>query len=235
MRTKALFLTVALGAAGIATSMAQVYSVNAVGYVNVTIPGGNKFALISNPLIAATNTLDTLFPPTVAPLGSIIYTIVGGGFQVTQNDAFGLGWLDEMGNPAGSTRSVVNGEGFFFYNPDPNAYTITFVGEVPQGNPVVNPIPINFSMRGSKVPQTGLIQTDLGFPASPGDLLQKFNVGTQAYEVYSVDPFAADPALPTDWFGPLGNQLEPTMAIAEGAIVYKPGGAKNWNRNFTVN
>src|SRR6266545_7604189 len=98
MRTKALFLTVALSAAGIATSMAQVYSVNAVGYVNVTIPGGNKFALFSNPLIAATNTLNSLFPPTQAPLGSIIYTIVGGGFQVTQNDNFGAGWLDEVGD-----------------------------------------------------------------------------------------------------------------------------------------
>lgn len=235
MRTKALFLTVALSAAGIATSMAQVYSVNAVGYVNVTIPGG-KFALLSNPLIGATNTINALFPPTQAPLGAFIYTIVGGGFQVTQNDAFGLGWLDEMTNPAGDTRSIGNGEGFFFWNPDPTTpYTITFVGEVAQGNPVSNPIPINFSMRGSKVPQTGLVQTDLGFPSSPGDLLQKFDVAMQRYDVYSVDPFASDPATPADWYGPLGTPLEPTMAVAEGAIVYKPGGAKTWNRNFTVN
>ena len=37
MRTKTLLLTAALCAAGIATSKAQVYSVNAVGYVNTAL------------------------------------------------------------------------------------------------------------------------------------------------------------------------------------------------------
>ena len=47
MRTKTLLLTAALSAAGIASSMAQVYSVNAVGYVNTPLVTG--FNLISNP------------------------------------------------------------------------------------------------------------------------------------------------------------------------------------------
>ena len=48
MRTKTLLLTAALSAAGIATSMAQVYSANAVGYVNKLIPTG--FSMIANPV-----------------------------------------------------------------------------------------------------------------------------------------------------------------------------------------
>jgi hypothetical protein len=61
MRTKALLLAAAFAAAGVATSVAQVYSVNAVGYVNVTLPPG--FSLVSNPLNAGTgnNTVSKLF------------------------------------------------------------------------------------------------------------------------------------------------------------------------------
>ncbi len=60
MRTKTVILIAAVCAAGAATSMAQVFSVNAVGYVNKVIPAGG-FAMVSNPLRAATNTIDALF------------------------------------------------------------------------------------------------------------------------------------------------------------------------------
>src|SRR5205823_7441370 len=59
MRTKALLLAAAFAAAGVATSMAQVYSVNAVGYVNVTVDSG--FNMVANPLTAADNTVGNLF------------------------------------------------------------------------------------------------------------------------------------------------------------------------------
>ena len=52
---KALLFMAALGAAGIATSVAQSFSVNAVGFVNQTIP--NNFSMIANPFKNATNTL----------------------------------------------------------------------------------------------------------------------------------------------------------------------------------
>src|SRR5947207_10303632 len=48
MRTKTLLLTAALAAAGAASAMAQnVYSVNAVGYANVSVPSG--FSMIACP------------------------------------------------------------------------------------------------------------------------------------------------------------------------------------------
>src|SRR3982751_6594621 len=59
MRTIALLLAAAFAAAGVATSMAQVYSVNAVGYVNVNIDPG--FSMVSNPLNAADNSIQALF------------------------------------------------------------------------------------------------------------------------------------------------------------------------------
>src|SRR3989304_4197401 len=60
MRTKTLLLTAVVSAAGIATSMAQVFSVNAVGYVSKPLQAG-KFHLIANPLIASDNSIGKLF------------------------------------------------------------------------------------------------------------------------------------------------------------------------------
>ena len=54
MRTKTLFLTAALSAVGMATSMAQtVYSVNIVGYINLPVVHG--LSLVANQLNAAPN------------------------------------------------------------------------------------------------------------------------------------------------------------------------------------
>src|SRR5689334_14692664 len=49
MRTKTLLLTAALSAAGLLPSMAQVFSVNAVGYVNQSVPA-NGLAILAVPL-----------------------------------------------------------------------------------------------------------------------------------------------------------------------------------------
>src|SRR6478672_7317898 len=46
MRTKTLLLTAALAAVGVSSSMAQVYSVNVVGYVNKSVPKG--FYMLAN-------------------------------------------------------------------------------------------------------------------------------------------------------------------------------------------
>ena len=71
MRTKTLILTAALAAAGIATSKAQtVFSVNAVGFVNVPLtPGYNLFC---NPLNATNNSIQSLI--TALPNGTLLLT-----------------------------------------------------------------------------------------------------------------------------------------------------------------
>src|SRR5437763_15367210 len=61
MRTKTLLLTAAVLAAGLGASVAQtVFSVNAVGYVNVTIKPG--YNLICNPLNGSNNVISTVMP-----------------------------------------------------------------------------------------------------------------------------------------------------------------------------
>src|SRR5438046_1261359 len=98
MRTKALLLADAFAAAGVATSMAQIYSVNAVGYVNVTLDAG--FNMVSNPLNAADNTVGGLFKnitPSIPPGFKVfVFNNTTGAFNtVSWND------LDSVFEPAG--------------------------------------------------------------------------------------------------------------------------------------
>src|SRR5689334_21456877 len=128
MRTKTLLLIAAIGAAGAATSMAQVFSVNAVGYVNKTIPK-NSFLLVSNPLKAATNTINALFSPVPAGFQVFIYK-PGVGYDIgTYDDLEGAFLPASVG-----TATLLPGQGVFAKNPTGSDVTITFVGEVQQGN-----------------------------------------------------------------------------------------------------
>src|SRR5439155_26780565 len=61
MRTKTLLLPAALSAAGLASATAQVYSVNAVGYVNVSVPA-HKLAILGVPLNGTNNQMNTTMP-----------------------------------------------------------------------------------------------------------------------------------------------------------------------------
>src|SRR5687767_7926767 len=131
MRTKAILLAAAAVAA-VASSQAQVYSVNAVGYVNKTlVPGYN---LISNPLIAANNTIGSLFNNFQGGPrdGTVVYRFNAGTFQTASYiEVFG-GWSGDAVD-----QTTMPGDGVFVFLPGPTGTeapnkTITFVGEVPQ-------------------------------------------------------------------------------------------------------
>ena len=205
MRTKTLLLTAAVVAAGIATSSAQVFSVNAVGYVNVTVPKG--FSLIANPLKAATNTVGALLAS--APDGVTVYKYGATGFSINGK---------EFGDFANPTQSLNPGEGAFVNNPG-NPFTVTFVGEVSQGA-LTNAIPKGFSIRASIVPQAGQLDTVLGFPVVEGDTVYRFNNATGRYVTHGYE-FGA-------WSSP------PTPAVGEAFFINKFA-AVNWVRNFSVN
>ena len=75
MRTKTTLVAAAILAAGIASSMAQanVYSLNVVGYVNVTVQGGGAYNLIANPLNNTTgNTLTNIFSGPQSPSSQVL-------------------------------------------------------------------------------------------------------------------------------------------------------------------
>lgn len=226
MRTKALLLTAAIGAAGIATSMAQVYSVNAVGYVNLSLawPAGtaSPFAIVANPLNGTDNLISTVIP--TAPDGTIAYLFRGGVYEIIYYTS--PGWS----NPSGPEPTIAPGEAFFLGfdgTVAPNPTVITFVGEVPQGN-LTNSLPTGFSMRSSIVPQSGGVTTVLGLnsnePVVDSDLLFDYNVSTQAYDIYY--------GLGAAGWAP----SEPVIPVAKGFFYQNNGTATlQWGRTFTVN
>jgi hypothetical protein len=196
--------------AGAAALQAQVYSVNAVGYINVTAQPG--FNLLANQLIAADATVPTLMAGV--PDGSIV-------FKYSESTSYEINILDfgEWGIP-GMTLSP--GEGFWLQlPPNATATTITFVGEVPQGN-LTTDLTAGFNLVSSKVPQAGLVSTDLGLPAEEGDAVYTYTAGPEGgYGIAIYDFGAWDPA-------------EPSVGVGEGFWVQKLN-AGTWTRDFSVN
>jgi hypothetical protein len=203
--------------------MAQVFSVNAVGYVNKTILAG-KLALISNPLDAGTgnNTIANLFKG--APDGTQVYKYNGTGFDTATYD------LTDPANPSWVPDSAAKievkpGEGVFVRNGDPKVdYTVTFVGEVPQGK-LDNSYPKGLSIRSSIVPQKGTAD-ELGFKATDGDQINQYVAAKQGYDVFTYD--ATDPAAPV-WNPP----LKP-LDVGESFFL-NAAQAGTWSRTFSVN
>lgn len=186
MNSKTLLLLGIVGAVAASSATAQVYSVNAVGYVNKTIPSG--FSIVSNPLNSGANKLSEVIAS--APIGTTIYKWTGTAFDPSVY--FGT-WSSDF--------TVAPGEGFFVNNVSGAEFVVTFVGEVPTGN-LQNTLPAGFSVKSSIVPQSGLVSTDLGLPVSVGDTVYKFNSVQNAYESF---PFLG-----------VWVSGEPTVAVAEG-------------------
>jgi len=215
MRTKALILTAAVTAAGIATSTAQVFSVNAVGYVNTTIPAG-KFALISNPLTAADNTIGALFGSV--PPGTQLYKF--------RADASGWdqGIFDDIDNAilpeSFANTELLPGEGIFVRNNSNSDFTVTFVGEVPQGD-LTNPVPQGLSVRSSQVPQSGTL-TELGVPGNFEDVVFKWDPANNRYDQSIFDD------IDNDWVP------QRTLGVGEAIFINKKA-AGSWDRSFSVN
>ncbi len=207
MRTKALLGLAALAVSTVVTS-AQVYSLNVVGYYNVTVPA-NSFYMIANQLDTANNTIGALMPSV--PPGTEFYKFAA-GYTGYAFDEFDLAWT-----PNGNA-TLNPGEGGFIKNPTANPLTITFVGEVKQGT-LENALPAGFAIRSSIVPQAGKVTTDLGLPAAAGDELYIYNNG---YTGFAFDEF--DLA----W-----TPTEPTVAVGQAFFVKKVAAA-NWVRTFTV-
>jgi multidrug efflux pump subunit AcrA (membrane-fusion protein) len=214
MRTKTLLLTAALSAAGVASSYAQVYSVNAVGYVNTVLKVG--YNLISNPLNAQDNTIGALFAGL--PIGTQIFKFSGGNYVTATLDEFS-GLYEPL---SARNTTVTPGEGVFVSLPVGSGdTTITFVGEVPQGQ-LNNALPQGLSIRSSMVPQAGNVD-DLLFPKEIGDQIFKYNENTQSYTTFTVDEFTGA------W-----SPLAPILDVGEAVFVSKLA-AGSWNRDFSVN
>jgi hypothetical protein len=215
MRTKTILLLAAAAVAGITATNAQVFSVNAVGYVNKTVPAGG-FALLSNPLNAPTNTISALFGGQV-PEGFqvFLWNTNTHAFQFTSYST-DFGW-----DPLNVADTELKpGQGVFVKNPTAAEVKVTFVGEVPQGNLTTTLVP-GLQIVSSQVPQAGTA-TDLGYTAAQDDKIYQWNTAGQSYSFSQYDAtFGWDPAL---------KPLE----VGDAFFLSKTAGG-SWTRTFNVN
>jgi hypothetical protein len=240
MKTKTLLLTAALTAAGIASSMAQVYSVNAVGYVNVTLKRG--YNLVNNPLSNGGNTLPEILPAnTPLPDDTLVVTFNSSlgtiGSVDSETPVFypTLGW-EPVGQP------LPPGKGFYLYidpNTAPNPqYVITFVGEVMQSvgsTPLSNPIATNgrYTALGSQVPQTGLLTTELGLTPAADDLALIWDK-TKTPPGFTDSPFQYYDGI--GWSPDGENVIEPSVSVGDGFFLFRAASTPTaWTRVFNVN
>jgi hypothetical protein len=217
MRTKTLLLLAAAAAAGIATASAQttVYSVNAVGYVNTTVPKG--FALISNPLIAQTNTVSALLTGQVPQDTQVfVWDTTKKTFNIASYDTT-FGW-DPV---AVADSAMMPGGGVFIKNQSAAAFTITFVGEVPQGSPLKTPLVAGLQIVSSQVPQSDTIDK-LGYVGAQDDKVYQWDSTKQTYNIFTFDTtFGWDPTLKA-------------LGVGE-AVFLSRNTAGSWDRTFSVN
>lgn len=213
MRTKVLLCLAAL-AAGVASSSAQVYSLNVVGYINVTVPA-NQYILMANQLQnTPDNTIANLLPNQQD--GTILQKLGGSGLSAYVYDAtFTQSWTPD-GN-----ATLNPGEGAFFKAPA--ATTLTFVGEVLQGS-LTNTLPIgSYAIRSSIVPQAGTL-TALAVPPEDSDIVQV--LGTSGLSAYVYDATFTQSWTPS----------EPTINVGQSFFIKKASTStqSQWIRTFTV-
>jgi hypothetical protein len=194
--------------------------------VNVTVPSG--YSLLSNPLNAGTgnNTVAKIFAPAnVTPgitVNSKVYILDQGTglFKTVTYSPLSQSWSPT--GPDGADREILPGNGVFFQNTGANPITITFVGEVMQGN-LVNPLPLGFSIKANQVPQKVKPDT-VGFPGTVNDKIYRYNNSTGLYSTFT--------------FSPLGNAWNPPLPefeVGEAFYLQRATSAGTWNRTFSVN
>jgi hypothetical protein len=216
MRTKTLLAAAATLAVSLATSMAQVYSQNIVGYINLTIAPG--FNLVANQLntSSGTNALGSVFPTGVD--GDTVYKYVSGSFQQAIFDAGS--WVDPgSGDP--TTITLGPGQGFFYFSPSSTNRTVTLVGSVATGT---NSVVLNagFSLIASATPESYEL-TGTNFPTADGFTYYKYTPSGFQQAIFDagswVDPGSGDPVT-----------VQPS--VGQGFFMFNPGATTNWTRIF---
>jgi len=213
MRTKTLLLSALLGALGSVSVHAQnVYSLNAVGYINVTCPPG--FNIVTCPLITSPdNTIGTILNNADGHLthSQVYFYTPSGGYGVNDTAKnVGTGPFNTTnadGWALGGTNVASPGVGFWFNNNGSTNLTLTFVGTVPSG-PITNTLVAGFNLVGSVVPMSGdIVSNTLS-------ALTNYNIGDALYTY--------DPTQP------------PVSAYTKFTSAHPPFGNSGYNNNWTA-
>jgi hypothetical protein len=224
MRTKTLLLSGVVAALSGACAMAQVYSLNAVGYINVTVPA--NFSIIANQLNTTNNNISPLLDSQLLDGGH-------NGVQIFKYNPVAESFASFTVSPSGSTATwsspgvtttTMNpGEAIYIYNPLGTNFTLTFVGTVMQGS-LTNTLVQNFNLVSSIVPQSGALDTALGVVPNAGD------------EVFIYNPVSESFSSDT-WTGAVWSTgSAPVPAVGSGFYYYTPlASGLSWVRTFNVN
>jgi hypothetical protein len=228
MRTKSIILSAIVGALSSVSLMAQVYSLNAVGYINVTCPPG--FSILANQLNTTNNNISPMLDSQLLDGnhdGVTIYKYdpVGGFDDILVVVQAGpvVSWQGS------ATNSTLNpGEAAFIFNPFSTNFNLTFVGTVPQGS-LTNALSQNFNLVSAVVPQAAALDTSMGLKPTPGDTVYFYDSVLGYDAIYAYTPGGwqvSNPSLPPS----------PTPNVGQGFFYYSAAsGTTNWVNNFSVN
>ncbi|MGA2750303.1 MAG: hypothetical protein ABSG59_16125 [Verrucomicrobiota bacterium] len=239
MRTKTMLLSALLGTLGSVSLMAQstnVYSLNAVGYINVTLLPG--FNMVTCPLITSPdNTIGTLFPNGSGTFNScaVYFYNPATGYNPTdiassKHATFTNGW------ELGGTNVAAPGVAFWFQNNTSATITNTFVGTVPQGA-MTNVLVPGFNMVASIVPTSGDLVTNSITALTNytlGDVVYVFNPVDQNYDPsleYISSAKHGTSGYNNNWIT-YGDPVQPS--VSQG-FWYQATATVNWVENFSVN
>jgi hypothetical protein len=220
MRTRTLLLTAALLAAGAASTMAQVYSVNTVGYVNVTLVGGGKYTAVANPLNTTNNTLLGLL--SALPNTSQVLK-----YDPSISDYHTYGKLGANFTGGGNTVTLDPGEGCLILTPLASSdITITFVGDVLQATTdptkMTNAMSTGYQLVANVIPDSGPVNTLEMTNVPSGSQILKWDTSIQDFRTFG--------KLGT---GPTWTPSVPSINVAESFFVNATG-PFNWVRTFVV-
>jgi hypothetical protein len=244
MRTKTKILTALLGVLGSASLMAQstnVYSLNAVGYINVTCAPG--FSIISCPLIASPdNTINTLINNGTSNYsGDNVFFYSPATGQYSEDTAMNQGGRTGTANTNGWAEDGTNvlnpGTACWFQNNNGTNVTLTFVGTVPQGS-LTNILVPGFNLVGSAVPTSGDLMSNsitMLTNYNIGDNVYTFNPGNGQYSEYSSGsgPRFGGIGYNNQWASPAGDPF--VTNVGQGFWYQNSGATVTWVENFSVN
>lgn len=220
-----MLLSALIGTIGAVSAMAQtnVYSLNAVGYINITAYPG--FNMVSCPLLASPdNTLNTLLPATNGQYRRWqVYT-----FNPTATPQYteDIGTATQWGN--GGAETIAPGTAVWLYNPSNTVSTITFVGTVPTGPQTTTLYASSFNLVSTAVPASGDIVTNSLMTFS--NAVKKDQVYVYAASNYT-EYIATGTNLKTNW--PSGDPILPF--VGSGMFYYNAQSTNNyWLENYSV-
>jgi hypothetical protein len=230
MKSKPILITPVLAVAWLGAlqqpGCAQdVYSLNVVGYINVTMQRGwNLVADQLEPMEPATSNANSIFDGSSPADGSLLcrFNPATQSFYDAVHYFHGVGWDPPSHNTNDPVLNLPVGDGFFVWTP--TNWTATFVGQVLQGT-LINPLPANYSLKACMVPLGGGLTSVEGFPPINNARVYFFQRATQNYTG------AYRYITPVGWQNPPG---EPIDRVGESFFLHNPGPDAVWLMNFTV-